>query len=76
MTPQDLIQKVIEVYDRYLNNDRITPSPQGKRAFFQAAVVRDNFLPEDLQREIDARRGQTSQEEYLLAFAGRYSIYR
>ncbi|PIZ51028.1 hypothetical protein COY27_05240 [Candidatus Woesearchaeota archaeon CG_4_10_14_0_2_um_filter_33_13] len=77
--PKDLVERVIDVYDRHLTDETVAPGEHGKKAFFQAAVVRTDFLPKDLQREIDSRRGKMSPEEYLFeqfTFAGRYSIYR
>ena len=77
--PQPVLERVIAYYGSHLNDETVAPGIQGKRAFFQGVIVRDNYLPDDLQKEIDARRGQTTQEEYLFdqfGFAGKYSVFR
>ena len=64
--PQDLIERVIECYDRFLKDDEVAPGSRGKIAFFRGVIANPNFLPKDLQTEINARRGETPQRDYLL----------
>ncbi len=65
--PDGVLDRVLNFYRGFLDDDRVTPGKAGKRAFMKGALKRDDLLPPDLQREIDSRKDGQTTEEYLRA---------
>ncbi len=78
--PKPVLEQVIAYFDSRLNDETVAPGGLGgKKAYFQGAVGRTNFLPKELQVEVDAHRGDTPQSDYLfkhILFEGKYSAHR
>lgn len=75
--PPDLTSQVITYIKKHTENPEIAPNPE---AFLKEALKRNNFLPADIQEEIDRLREKTPQKEYLMSHPiialefGRYEI--
>jgi hypothetical protein len=64
----DIVLEGVIGYVRHLIEDEMAvPGRTGKKLFLKNALPRDDFFPEDLQREIDSRRGGKPQPEYLFS---------
>jgi len=74
----EVIGKVVQYFKSFMTDETVAPGEVGKRAFFQNAVIKIDFLPEPIQRLIDQNRVNTSQSDYLLlhpAFNMEFSKY-
>lgn len=77
--PQHVLEQITAHFDLRLNDEAIAPGVEGKKAFFQGAVVSKTFLPLGLQVAIDITREETPQRDYLFQqprFADRYFRYQ
>ena len=75
----EVVQEIVEYFQSFMGDKTIVLGEAGRKAFFQAALERDDFLPENLQRQIDGNRNGDSQADYLFShpsFSHRFSRYR
>jgi hypothetical protein len=68
--PQWAEYRIVSVYRQYLRDETIAPGHHGKRGFVDKALENSGLLPQDLQSEVDSRRGGIGQRGFLLAHDG------
>jgi len=76
---EEVVQEVVKYFQSFMGDKTVVLGEAGKRAFFQAALARDDFLPEGVQMQIDRIRSGDSQANYLFShdsFSTAFSRYR
>ncbi|MBN1897028.1 MAG: hypothetical protein JW789_04910 [Candidatus Aenigmarchaeota archaeon] len=67
MTPEELPPEVSREVTEYFASCVKRETEGGRRTFMNIAIDRNNFLPSELQREVDTYRGNTHQREFFLS---------
>lgn len=73
--PEHVLEGIIGFVRYNISDEVAVPGRAAKKIFLRRALPRDDFFPEDLQREIDARKGDMPQENYLFSHFSFESIF-
>lgn len=85
--PTSIENQIIAIFDVYMHGAiiegtnlkyEIAPGMQGKQVFIEQLYHRNDFLPEEIQREVDKLRGDIDTVPYLfkqMIFGLKFSKY-